>query len=177
VIGFFNAYRGGERVTRHRLRDIAEHFHNWVKNRAQKWGASILDAPAGRRDDFVAPYFKQAKTDQVLVILKAREPARIMTAIGQAARWHLQLPGAGSCSTAFTCAIGTGAAWCLLICRSMESSQSAPLAGHKMRAQGIDFEQRSNACAAVGLKLQELADFDCPRLAPCGKMAGVDSVF
>ena len=91
VIGFFNAYRGGERVTRQRLREIAEQFHHWVKNRAQKWGAPILEAPAGRRDDFVAPYFKQAKADQVVVILKAREPARIMTAIGAAGRWHLQL--------------------------------------------------------------------------------------
>ncbi len=91
VIGFFNAYRDGERVTRHRLRDIAEQFHNWVKNRAQKWGAPLLDAPTGRRDDFVAPYFQRAKPDQVVVILKAREPARIMTAIGKAACWHLQL--------------------------------------------------------------------------------------
>jgi hypothetical protein len=82
VIGFFNAYRDGERVTRNRLRDIAQQFQNWVKNRAEKWGSPILEAPAGRRDDFVDPYFKGAKTDQVVVILKAREPARIMTAIG-----------------------------------------------------------------------------------------------
>ena len=91
VIGFFNAYRGGERVTRQCLRDIAEQFHNWVKNRAQKWGAPIVDPPTGRRDDFVAPYFKGAKTDQVVVIPKAREPARIMTAIGKGVCWHLQL--------------------------------------------------------------------------------------
>ena len=90
VIGFFNAYRDGERVTRNRLRDIAQQFQNWVKNRAEKWGSPILEAPAGRRDDFVDPYFKGAKTDQVVVILKAREPARIMTAIGAEERWHLQ---------------------------------------------------------------------------------------
>jgi hypothetical protein len=30
------------------------------------------DAPEGRRDDFVDPYFRQAKTDEVVVILKAR---------------------------------------------------------------------------------------------------------
>ena len=90
VIGFFNAYRDGERVTRNRLRDIAQQFQNWVKNRAEKWGSPILEAPAGRRDDFVDPYFKGAKADQVVVILKAREPARIMTAIGTEDRWHLQ---------------------------------------------------------------------------------------
>jgi hypothetical protein len=90
VIGFFNAYRDGERVTRNRLRDIAQQFQNWVKNLAEKWGSPILEAPAGRRDDFVDAYFKGAKTDQVVVILKAREPARIMTAIGAEERWHLQ---------------------------------------------------------------------------------------
>jgi hypothetical protein len=54
-------------------------------------GTPILDAPAGRRDDFVDPYFRRAKTDEVVVILKAREPARIMIAIGSEDRWHLQL--------------------------------------------------------------------------------------
>src|ERR1700731_2464427 len=24
--------------------------HNWVKNRSEKWGAPVLDAPEGRRD-------------------------------------------------------------------------------------------------------------------------------
>ena len=35
VIGFFNAYREGQRVTRNLLGDIAEQFQNWVKNRCQ----------------------------------------------------------------------------------------------------------------------------------------------
>ena len=78
-------------MTRNCLRDIAEQFQNWVKNRCQKWGVPILDAPDERRDDFVAPYFKHAKNDAVVVILKAREPARIMIAIGAENRWHLQL--------------------------------------------------------------------------------------
>jgi hypothetical protein len=91
VIGFFNAYREGQRVTRNLLRDIAQQFQNWVKNRCQKWGTPILDAPEGRRDDFVDSYFKHAKKDEVVVILKAREPARIMIAIGAEDRWHLQL--------------------------------------------------------------------------------------
>jgi hypothetical protein len=29
VIGFFNAYRNAERVTRNCLRDIAQQFQNW----------------------------------------------------------------------------------------------------------------------------------------------------
>ena len=44
VIGFFNAYRNAERVTRNRLGDIAQQFQNWLKNRCEKRQAPILDA-------------------------------------------------------------------------------------------------------------------------------------
>ena len=93
VVGFFGTYRELYPVSRDVLREIATQFHNWVINRSQKWGAPILGAPDGRRDEFVQPYFKAAKPDQVVCILKAREPARIMTAIGtkKQNRWHLEL--------------------------------------------------------------------------------------
>lgn len=93
VIGFFNTYRQQYPVSRDVLRDIAAQFQNWVINRSRKWDAPILEAPAGRRDEFVEPYFKRAQPDQVVAILKAREPARIMTAIGNKKenRWHLQI--------------------------------------------------------------------------------------
>jgi hypothetical protein len=73
------------------LRDIADQFQR-VKERAAKRSIPIVDAPKGRRDEFVDPYFERAKPDAVVVVLKAREPARIMTAIGDKAvnRWHLQ---------------------------------------------------------------------------------------
>ena len=63
VIGFFNAYRAGERVTRNKLREIAEQCQNWVKNRSEKWGAPIIEAATTRRDEFVDAYFKRAKPD------------------------------------------------------------------------------------------------------------------
>src|SRR5436309_6576461 len=93
VVGFFGSYRDLYPVSRDVLREIATQFHNWVINRSKKWGAPILDAPEGRRDEFVQPYFKAAKPDQVVCILKAREPARIITAIGNKKenRWHLEL--------------------------------------------------------------------------------------
>jgi hypothetical protein len=50
-------------VSRDVLRDIATQFHNWTVNRSKKWDAPILDAPEGRRDEFVQPYFKAAKPD------------------------------------------------------------------------------------------------------------------
>src|SRR5437867_7816660 len=93
VVGFFGTYRDLYPVSRDVLRDISTQFQNWVINRSKTWEAPILDAPEGRRDDFVLPYFTAAKPDQVVCILKAREPARIITAIGtkKENRWHLEL--------------------------------------------------------------------------------------
>jgi hypothetical protein len=80
VIGFFNSYRHQYPVSREILRDIASQFQNWVVNRSQKWGAPILEAPEDRRDKFLDPYFRKAKPNQVVAIVKGREPARITIA-------------------------------------------------------------------------------------------------
>jgi hypothetical protein len=82
VVGFFTTYRDLYPVSRDVLHEISTQFHNWVTNRSKKWGVPVLEAPGGRRDEFVLPYFKGAKADRVVCILKTREPARIMTAIG-----------------------------------------------------------------------------------------------
>jgi len=83
----FNTYREGKRVTKKTLTEIADQFQYWAKNRSKKWGAPILEPPDGnddesRRDKFLDPYFREAKPNQVVAILKAREPARILIAIG-----------------------------------------------------------------------------------------------
>jgi hypothetical protein len=91
VVGFFNTYRQLYPVSRDVLRDIATQYHNWAKNRSQKWGVPIQEDPPGRRDDFVERYFRRAQSDQVVAIIKAREPATIMTAIGKDDRWHLEM--------------------------------------------------------------------------------------
>jgi hypothetical protein len=83
VLGFFNTYRDGKRVIRRTLTEIADHFHHWVINRSERWRAPIVEAPQQeRRDDFVLPYSQKTEADHVAVILKAREPARILVAIG-----------------------------------------------------------------------------------------------
>src|SRR5258708_9096808 len=93
VVGFVSTYRKQSAVSRDVLRDIARQFQGWVADRARKWRAPILEAPKGRRDEFVEPYFRKAQPDQVVAILKAREPARILIALGKKKenRWHLQL--------------------------------------------------------------------------------------
>ncbi len=91
--GFFWTYRRVYPVSHDLWREVSTQYPNWVKNRSQKWGAAMVEAPEEqRRDDFVKPYFPRAKPDQVVVILKAREPAGIMTATGNKKenKWHLE---------------------------------------------------------------------------------------
>jgi hypothetical protein len=90
VKGFFDVCRNIYPVTRKVLRDIANDYHSWVARSALKWGVDIVGAPEGRRDEFVEPYFQDAKADQVVLIIKAREPANIMTSVGAGDRWHLE---------------------------------------------------------------------------------------
>jgi hypothetical protein len=177
VIGFFNAYREGQRVTRGRLRDIAEQFGNWVKNRCQKWGAPILDAPEGRRDDFVDPYFKHAHNDKVVVILKAREPARIMIAVGSQERWHLQLAQRWIVQYNFYINDRNWGRMFVRICPYLPFSARVCLNQHHWLAkhlgsEGIDFKQCSNAFLNCShpQKLQELADsLTAHDLLSCGQ--------
>jgi hypothetical protein len=177
VIGFFNAYRDGQRVTRNRLRDIAEQFQNWVKNLCQKWGAPILEAPEGRRDDFVDPYFPHAKADEVVVILKAREPARIMIAIGKDDHWHLQLVQRWIIQYNVYINDRHWGRMFVRMCPYLPFSARVCLNQHhwlanRMRQEGIDFRQCSNAFLKCSQpqKLQELADsLTAHDLLQCGQ--------
>jgi hypothetical protein len=79
VRGFFNGYRDGKPVTRRTLTEIADQFHDWVNHRSENWGVPIVEAPQQeRRDDFALQYLQTTAADHVAVILKAREPARIL---------------------------------------------------------------------------------------------------
>jgi hypothetical protein len=179
VIGFFNTYRDRQLVSRDALRDIANQFHGWVKNRACTWGAPLVDAPPGRRDEFVEPYFKRAKPDEVVVILKAREPARIMIAIGnkQDNRWHLQLAQRWVVQYNFYVNDRHWGRMFVRLCPYFPFSARVCLNQHhwlanRLRAEGIDFEQRANALVRcrVPERLQQLADALTVRdLASCGE--------
>jgi len=91
VVGFFSACRNIYPVSRDVLRDIANQYHNWVTNRSLHWEVPILEAPKGRRDEFMDPYFKRTQPDKIVAIIKAREPARILVSIGKKEknRYHL----------------------------------------------------------------------------------------
>lgn len=179
VVGFFGSYRQIYPVSRDVLRDAAEQFHGWVKERAEKWNAPIVEAPKGRRDEFVEPYFKAAKPDQVVVIIKAREPARIMTAIGDRMvnRWHLQIAERWIVQYNFYVNDRRWGRMFVRMCPYLPFSARVCLNQHhwlanRMREEGIDFEQCSNAflrCSAPE-RLQVLADtLSAQDLSSCGR--------
>src|ERR1700674_2057789 len=179
VVGFFNTYRQLYPVTRYTLRDIANQFQRWVTERAEKRNIPIVEAPKGRRDDFVDPYFERAKPDAIVVILKAREPARIMTAIGDkvANRWHLQFAQRWVIQYNFYINDRNWGRMFVRVCPYLPFSARICLNQHhwlanRMREKGIGFKQTANAFlkCAVPDRLQELANSLTPRdLVTCGQ--------
>ena len=179
VIGFFSFYRNQFPVSRKVLTDIADQFGYWVKNRAEKWSAPILEAPEGRRDEFVEPYFCKAKPDQVVAILKAREPARIMTAIGSTRenRWHLQMVQRWVIQYNFYVNDARWGRMFVRMCPYFPFSARVCLNQHhwlanRLREEDISFDKPSNAFLKCGnfRRLQELADsLTAKDLLACGQ--------
>lgn len=179
VVGFFSTYRDLYPVSRNVLREIATQFQNWVINRSKKWAAPILDAPEGRRDDFVQQYFIAAKPDQVVCILKAREPGRIMTAIGtkKENRWHLELKQRWVNQYNFYINDSEWGRMFVRVCPYFPFSARVCLNQHhwianRLKQRGIRFRQSTNAfasCAEPKL-LQEIADSLAAKdLSHCGR--------
>jgi DNA-binding transcriptional ArsR family regulator len=179
VIGFFNSYRQQYPVSRDVLTGIASQFQNWVVNRSQKWGAPILEAPEDRRDKFLDPYFRNAKPNQVVAIVKAREPARIMTAVGNKKenRWHLQIAQRWVVQYNFYVNDERWGRMFVRMCPYLPFSARVCLNQHhwlavRMREEGIDFQQCTNAFLRCShpTRLQELADSLTARdLLTCGQ--------
>lgn len=184
VLGFFNIYRDGKRVTHKTLTDIADQFQNWLRNRSQKWDAPLLEPPEGtgddsRRDKFVDPYFRNAKPDQIVAIVKAREPARILVAIGGKDNQspHLELKQRWVNQFNFYLNDSRWGRMFVRMCPYFPFSARICLNQHhwlaiRMREEGIDFQQSTNAflkCANPA-RLQELADsLTAQDLLRCGQ--------
>jgi hypothetical protein len=184
VLGFFNTYREGKRVTRSTLTEIADQFQYWLKNRSEKWGAPILEPPDGngddsRRDKFVEPYFQNAKLNQVVAILKAREPARILIAIGSRDNDspHLEYKQRWVNQYNFYVNDSRWGRMFVRICPYLPFSARVCLNQHhwlaiRMAEEGIDFQQSTNAFLRCGnpARLQELADsLTAHDLLQCGQ--------
>jgi hypothetical protein len=179
VIGFFNTYRHGQRVTRSVLTGIADQFRDWITARAQKWGVPILEAPEGRRDDFVDRYFRRAQPNQIVVILKAREPARILIANGNKKddRWHLEIRQRWVNQYNVYLNDARWGRMFVRMCPYFPFSARLCLNQHhwlvgRMQEQGIGFRQCSNAFLQCSdpERLQQLADsLTAQELLRCGQ--------
>lgn len=180
VLGFFNAYRDGKRVTRRVLTGIADQFQNWLTNRSEKWAAPVLEAPDDeRRDDFVQPYLENCEPDRVAVILKAREPARILVAIGGENNHspHLEFKQRWVNQFNFYLNDKHWGRMFVRMCPYFPFSARVCLNQHhwlaiRMREEGIDFQQCTNAFLKCGnpARLQELADsLTTQDLLKCGQ--------
>ena len=184
VLGFFNTYREGKRVTRKTLTEIADQFQYWLKNRSEKWGAPILEAPEGegddsRRDRFLDAYFQNANPNQVVAILKAREPARILVAIGDKNNDspHLEYKHRWVNQYNFYLKDARWGRMFVRMCPYFPFSARVCLNQHhwlaiRMTEEGVDFQQTTNAFLKCGnpARLQELADSLTARdLLQCGQ--------
>ena len=179
AVGFFSGWRKLYPVNRDVLRDIASQFQNWVTNRSEKWGAPILEAPEGRRDDFVLPYFDRAKPDQVVCILKAREPARIMTAIGtkKENRWHLELKQRWVNQFNFYINDAEWGRMFVRMCPYFPFSARVCLNQHhwialRLKQRGVRFRQNANAftsCADPEILSEIAASITFRDLSRCGR--------
>src|SRR5271155_3443077 len=179
VVGFFDTYRQLYPVSRNTLHGIADHFQQWLKPWSEKRNIPVLEAPKGRRDEFIEPYFKGAKPDEVVVVLKAREPARIMIAIGDKAtnRWHLQFAQRWVVQYNFYVNDERWGRMFVRMCPYLPFSARVCLNQHhwlavRMREEGIDFQQCTNAFlrCSNSARLQELADSLTARdLLICGQ--------
>jgi len=167
VVGFFWTYRRVYPVSREVLREIAQQFQNWVVNRSQKWGAPILEAPEERRDKCLDPYFRNAKPNQVVAIVKGREPARILIAIGNKKedRWHLEIAQRWVVQYNFYVNDERWGRMFVRLCPYLPFSARVCLNQHhwlaaRMRAEDIDFQQCTNAFLKCShpARLQALAD-------------------
>jgi hypothetical protein len=177
VVGFFNTYRELYPVSKAVLRDIANQYERWVNARAAQWHVPIVDAPAGRRDEFVEPYFRRAQPDQIVVILKAREPARILVAIGKDDRWHLEYKRRWVIQYNFYLQDRDWGRLFVRLCPYFPFSARLCLnqhqwLAHRLTAEGLTFRLCGNAFLSCSdpARLQTLADSLTPRdLERCGQ--------
>lgn len=167
ALGFFWTYRHTYPVTRDVLRDIARQYHNWATNRSLKWGVAVEQDPEGRRDDFVDRNFRRAQPEEIVAIIQAREPARILTAIGNQKqnRWHLEMKQRWVDQYNFYVNDKDWGRLFVRICPYFPFSARVCLNQHywlanRMRERGIRFQQCANAflhCSDPAV-LQEMAD-------------------
>jgi hypothetical protein len=178
ALGFFSQDRGMFPVHKNDLVKISDDYERWVREKIESSQCPLLDAPEGRRDEFMEPYFASAQPDQIVGIIKAREPVVILTAVGfRGKSTHLELK----------------LRWVNQYNYYMQDRDFGPMfvrvspyfpftarlclnhhdwIANRLRRQGIDFQQRNNSFVACSdpLALQNIADtLTAQDLTACGR--------
>lgn len=176
---FFSDFRQIDPVSRDILRDIASQYQNWVTNPSLQWNVPILEDPRERRDEFMAPYFRDARPDAIVAIIKAREPARILVAIGKkdVGRYYLEFKHRWVNQFNFYIHDHKFGRMFVCICPYFPFPARICLNQHywlanRMREEGISFRQCANAFLSCSdpKRLQQLADSLLPcDLITCGQ--------
>lgn len=178
IVYFFQDFRQIDPVTRDVLRDIADQYQNWVTNRSLRWNVPILDDSEGRRDELMESYFTKAQPDQIVGIIKAREPASILVSIGKKnGPCHLEFKRRWVNQFNFylnDCKFGR---MFVRVCPYFPFPARIYLNQHywlanRMREEGIRFRQCANAFVSCSdpKRLQQLADSLLPYdLITCGQ--------
>jgi hypothetical protein len=178
TMGFFSQHRNLFPVFKKDLVRISEQYEQWMKACASQQHVKILNVEevGDRRDEFMEPYFAGAQPDQIVGIIKAREPVRIMTAISNKGshlepklRWvnqynyYLQDQNFGPMFVRICPYFPFTARLCL--------NQHDWIA-QRLRQQGMGFEQRANSFVACDdpEALQRIEDtFTAEDLIACGR--------
>jgi len=178
ALGFFSQNRGLFPVHKHDLVKISNDYERWVREEIQSSQCPLLEAPEERRDEFMEPYFTSAQADQIVGIIKAREPVRILTAVGFRGksthlelklRWvnqynyYIQDRDFGPMFVRVSPYFPFTARLCL---------NHHDWIANRLRQQGVDFQQRKNSFVACSdpVALQQIADsLTSQDLTACGR--------
>lgn len=178
AMGFFSHDRGLFPVHKNHLVKISTDYEKWVREQVQSSQCPLLENPEDRRDKFMEPYFASAQPDQIVGIIKAREPGRIMTAVGLPGKsTHLESKLRWVNHYNFYIQDRDFGPIFVRICPYFPFSARLCLNQHdwianRLREQGIEVQQRDNSFVACcdPTALQGIADaLTAQDLTSCGR--------
>ena len=178
AMGFFSQDRGLFPVHKSDLVKISTNYEKWVREEVQSKQCPLLEDPEGRRDEFMEPYFASAEPDQIVGIIKAREPGRIITAVGLSGKsTHLESKWRWVNQYNFYIRDHDFGPIFVRICPYFPFTARVCLNQHdwianRLRQQGIEVHQPDNSFVACSdpTALQAIADsFTAQDLITCGR--------
>lgn len=178
AMGFFSHDRGMFPVYKKDLVRISDDYEKWVRQQVQNSQCPLLENVEGRRDQFMEQYFASAQPDQIVGIIKAREPGRIMTAVGlQGKSTHLESKLRWVNQYNFYIQDLDFGPLFVRVCPYFPFSVRICLNQHdwianRLRGQGIEVQQRDNSFVACcdPTALQRIADsLTAQDLTACGR--------